>query len=580
MISQFVIPGWMCVGITGLPLVLALFLMIPRLRPLIYRLAGPIALPSALIALIAKPGYFDESVTYLLGVSAGFDQIGRVFLFFTAMIWFFAGVHATGYMKDGPHKARFFACFLIAMTGNFGLTVANDVVSYYSLFALMSFSSYGLVVHSGGALAKRASLVYIVLVVIGEALVFPAAIMGAAGADSVLLPDIRAYLATSPQLPVVALLVLVGFSIKAGVLPLHVWLPLAHPAAPTPASAVLSGCMIKAGVLGWIRFLPLGDAALPAIGEGAAVVGVVTIFWGLGVGLTQSNPKALLAYSSVSKMGFMLLLIGLSLYEPSLWETASMALLVYACFHGLNKGALFLGCSVTSSAKRGVAVYIGLAVLAASFAGFPLLAGSMAKFPFKNVLESSGLPWATALKSLLLLASVLTAFLMARFVVLTRPRGEQGGHKADRLQTAAWWGAILLLVAFPLVLSAFGIFDKASAAFSSKYWWGALWPVLLAGGISYAVIHLGYRAALEIPMGDILGIYQRVLGFMVRLVPTRIRTLITQETNAPLHIRISDEWKQNFWAFFTKGETRLSTWVNGGLIYLILLVAIILTLAS
>jgi len=579
MLPQCVIPGWMCVGVTGLPLILALFLMIPRLRPLVYRLAGPIALPSVLISLIAQPGHFDESVTYLLGVSAGFDQIGRVFLFFTAMMWFFAGIHATGYLKKGANKARFFTCFLMAMTGNFGLTIANDAVAYYTLFALMSFSSYGLVVHSGDALAKRASLVYIVLVVLGEALVFPAVIMGAAGADSVLLPDIRAYFATSSQLPVVALLVLVGFSIKAGVLPLHVWLPLAHPAAPTPASAVLSGCMIKAGVLGWIRFLPLGDAALPAIGQGAAVIGVVTIFWGLCVGLTQSNPKALLAYSSVSKMGFMLLLIGLSLYEPALWKTASMALLVYACFHGINKGALFLGCSVTPSAKRGAAVYIGLAVLTASFAGFPLLAGSMAKFPFKYALEGSGLPWAPAIKSLLLLASVLTAFLMARFIVLARPRGEPDVHEADRLQKAAWWGSILLLVAFPVVLSAFGIFDKASAAFSSKYWWGALWPVLLAGGISYAVIHLGYRAALEIPMGDILGIYTRVLGFIVRLVPIRLRTLITRETSAPLQMGISDEWKQNFWTFFTKSETRLSTWTNGGLIYLALLVAIILILA-
>jgi len=579
MLPQCVIPGWMCVSVTGLPLVLALFLMIPRLRPLIYRLTGPIALPSALIALIAQPGHFDTSVTYLLGVSAGFDQVGRVFLFFTAMMWFFAGVHATGYVK-GPHKARFFACFLIAMTGNFGLTVANDAVAYYTLFALMSFSSYGLVVHSGDALAKRASLVYIVLVVIGEALVFPAAIMCAAGAESVLLPDIRAYLATSPQLPVVALLVLVGFSIKAGVLPLHVWLPLAHPAAPTPASAVLSGCMIKAGVLGWIRFLPLGEAALPTIGQGAAVVGVITIFWGLCIGLTQSNPKALLAYSSVSKMGVMLLLVGLTLYEPELWKTASVAMLVYACFHGINKGALFLGCSVTPSAKRGGAVYVGLAVLAASFAGFPLLAGAMAKFPLKYALKGSGLPWATVINTLLPLTAVLTAFVMARFVVLARPRGEQGGHKADRLQTAAWWGAILLLLAFPLVLSAFGIFDKASAAYSPKYWWGALWPVLLAGGISYAVIRLGYRAAFKIPMGDILGIYERMLSFIVRLVPTCIRNLITRETSAPQQLRITDESKENFWNFFTKGEIRLSTWINGGLIYLALLVAIILLLAS
>ena len=87
-----------------------------------------------------------------------------------------------------------------------------------------------------------------------------------------------------------------------GLVPLHVWLPLAHPAAPMPASAVLSGAIIKAGVIGLIRFLPF-DGALPDWGAVLTAVGLLTAFYGVAVGITQANPKTVLAYSSVSQMG-------------------------------------------------------------------------------------------------------------------------------------------------------------------------------------------------------------------------------------------------------------------------------------
>src|SRR5690606_7309656 len=138
-----------------------------------------------------------------------------------------------------------------------------------------------------------------------------ALITAALATNQTALPAVAAGLADAPRRDLIVGLVLAGFGIKAGALPLHVWLPLAHPAAPTPASAVLSGAMIKAGLLGWLRFLPLGLVALPGWAALLMVLGVVAVFFGAAAGAVQQDAKAVLAYSSISQMGLMI--IGLAI---------------------------------------------------------------------------------------------------------------------------------------------------------------------------------------------------------------------------------------------------------------------------
>jgi hydrogenase-4 component B len=108
-----------------------------------------------------------------------------------------------------------------------------------------------------------------------------------------------------------------GFAVKAGIMPLHVWLPLAHPAAPVAASAVLSGALIKAGLIGWLRLLPLGGAAWPGWGTVFVVVGLTTAIAGALIGVAQTRPKVVLAYSSVSQMGIIATLVGVGLLAPA-----------------------------------------------------------------------------------------------------------------------------------------------------------------------------------------------------------------------------------------------------------------------
>jgi hypothetical protein len=155
---------------------------------------------------------------------------------------------------------RFFGWFLAALAGNLLLLVALDVVVFYLGFALMSFASYGLVVHEGDARAACGPLLHRDG---GDRRgLHHRRAHAARQSGPIDFASLRAASATpGPGTTLIVGLLLVGFGIKAGVFGLHFWLPLAHPVAPAPASAVLSGAMIKAGLVAWMRLLPLGEAA-------------------------------------------------------------------------------------------------------------------------------------------------------------------------------------------------------------------------------------------------------------------------------------------------------------------------------
>ena len=216
----------------GLPLALGIGLAIKRWRPSILRLAPWSALPALAAVIWVSSGEIVSIPWILLEMRLAVDPTGRLFLLFTSLLWLLSGIYAQSYLASDPRRGRFFFFFLLSMAGNFGLIVSQDAVSFYVFFALMSFASYGLVVHNGDSDALQAGRIYIYLVVIGEILLVTALLLQAWTVDSLLLKD---FSNARPKTVIMAL-VLIGFGIKAGALPVHVWLPLAHPAAPTPAS--------------------------------------------------------------------------------------------------------------------------------------------------------------------------------------------------------------------------------------------------------------------------------------------------------------------------------------------------------
>ena len=494
---------WLAPALLPLAAMLLLWRPLRRLEALL-----PLAaLPALAVALFAEPGAVDLPWLFL-GARFGLDETSRVFLLFTAALWLASGLHATGYLHDDPRRRTFWLFWLAAMAGNLGLVLALDAASFYVFFALMSFASYGLVVHARTPEALQAGRVYLALVVLGELALFAAIALAWQAAGSLRFDAIAAALAGSTQRDAVIALTLVGFGIKVGALPLHVWLPLAHPVAPTPASAVLSGAMIKAGLLGWLRLLPLGTIAAPAWGEALIAFGLAAAFAAALAGATQRQAKAALAYSSISQMGFVTVAVGVALAVPAAAAAVVAAAALYAFHHAFAKAALFLGVSLAGAATpwaRGLWM-LGVALPALALAGAPLSSGYAAKAALKAALPADFAGLAAALT----LAAAGTTLVMLRVVWLLRRDAKDGAHAAHAAHApnrAMWAGWGLLVVLSLLGWPAVGrIADLAPT--TAGAWFGSTWPILLGAALATLVAAWQRRTdgglKFTVPPGDLL----------------------------------------------------------------------------
>ncbi len=466
----------------GLPLAMAFALLFPQVRPLLWRMLPLAALPALMLGLLTAGPVSLRADWFVLGLTLGLDPVSRLFVIFTAVLWIAAASAARHWMRDDPRATGFGVFFLMAMSGNLGLILSQDAVGFYAAFALMSFASYGLVIHSRDAGAQWAAKLYIGFVVIGELILFSGLVLAATQAGSILLADMRA--AELSGLTVA--LLLVGFGIKLGVMPLHFWLPPAHGAAPVPASAVLSGAMIKAGLFGIISAVPLGVVALPDHGAAVMAAGMVTVFAAALLGVQRGNAKTVLGFSSVSQMGIIALGLGAALMTPGAWPALMPVLVFLAAHHALAKGALFLGVGAWA-AQKGQAgrmlLTLAWMVPALVLAGAPMTSGALGKEALKAALGAGSPVWLPWLTLALTLSAIATTLLLARalaLIWLNPPKAPDARPEALALPFLALGGGALALPALWPVLDA-GLAAPVLAAEN-----GALWPVAMGATIALA----------------------------------------------------------------------------------------------
>ena len=558
------------------PVVLALIGVIPAFRRHAPWMAVLAALPAFLCALAVPIGATAEFSWLVLKSRFALDATGKSFLLFTSLLWLLSAVFAAGYMAHDEKRFRFLFGFLLAMGGNFGLILAQDMLSYLVAFALMSFAAYSLVVHTQDAEAVRSGRVYIVLVVIGEIFLFSAMVFHAGAGGTLNFQALSGVLSA----PEVAVLLALGFGIKAGAVLLHVWLPLAHTVAPTPASAVLSGSMIKAGLLGWIRFFPPGAGGEAVWGAVFLVAGIMAAFYGVAIGLGQTHPKTVLAYSSISQMGLITVAFGIGLFIGTGVSAAAAGVLLYAFHHALAKGALFLGVGVVGGIEgrspqraRATAV-LGIAALA--LAGAPLTSGAVAKTALKTVTVHLPAGWQEALAVVLPLSAVGTTLLMGRFFYTLRTYTAH--HSVSKTEAFSW---ILLLVLSATVL--FLIPDgrqAAEAMLKPGSLWVSFWPVAAGTALSAAVWFWSRRTGRSIawcpPAGDLLIPIERLSGTAGRLAAAltgkaeaALRTLAQKRTEVGARGKLPriEAWEAGF-----------SRWNHSGLIFAGVVCALLLIL--
>ncbi len=478
-------------SVPAVPLLVASLRVFPRLRKAVPLLAPAAVLPALAVAMTEpSPARLPW---LLLGAELGLDAVGRTFLILTALLWCTAALFSRGYLARDAQRDRFMTYFLLTMAGNLWLVVARDPATFYTAFALMTFAAYGLVVHRRTPEAVRAGRIYIMMAVLGEVCIATGLwLLVSSGTD------VGSAAALQDRSAAMFVLLLAGFGIKAGALPLHVWLPLAHPVAPTPASAVLSGAMIKAGLLGWLRFLPSpGPEAVGAM----IAVGVAGALGGVVFGLTQRDPKTILAYSSVSQMGWMIVAVAALVAAPSQRGVAAAAIALYALHHGLVKGGLFLSTGL-SGPPGGTGPRVrraGQVALALTMAAAPATGGAAAKGAIKGLVPFLPGSWPHILPWLLAAAAAGTALLMIHFLAAAWPDRE-GASTSDSSQWGAWLSLVLAASVLPLAAA-------GGAPWPGPDLPGSLAPLLAGVLVTLAVRRFfrgGGKTVAAMPAGDLL----------------------------------------------------------------------------
>ncbi len=334
---------------------------VPRIAPLIFPLGALGALCVAAAGLLALHGPPVTMISPLglpgLPFHGRLDALSGLFLVLFGLTSVAISLDLAGYRarEHYPVAARIAVQYHILLASLTLVFVAADAYSFLIAWEAMALSSYFLVVtdHRTSA-ARRAGFLYLLIEHIGAlALLTAFAILSAQAPAGPKLPYTFAALHAANPDPTVAGLVFIlaflGFGAKAGLVPLHVWLPQAHPVAPSPISALLSSVLLKVGIYGLLRvaFIMLPTPA-PWWGLTALTVGLATALLGALSSAVQSDMKRLLAYSSVENIGLITAAIGLALLFSAYGLKALAALsLIAALYHCLNhaffKGLLFLG---------------------------------------------------------------------------------------------------------------------------------------------------------------------------------------------------------------------------------------------
>lgn len=425
------------------------------------------------IHLLSSPDTVSKLVLPLglpwIGAGFRLDGLSALFLLVVNFGGAGASLYGLGYGRhdEAPHRVLpFFAAFLAGMNL---VVLADDAFTFLLSWEFMSLASWGLVVsHHRSADSRRAGYVYLVMASFGTLALLLAFGLLAGPAGGFTFDTIRDTAHAPLAVAIVFILMLLGAGSKAGLVPLHVWLPLAHPAAPSHVSALMSGVMTKVAIYGFIRviFDLIGEpawwssAVLIVLGGATAVLGIL-------YALMETDLKRLLACSTIENIGVIFVCLGLALaFRSNAMGWAAALALTAALFHIVNhslfKSLLFFGAGavITATGERNMEKLGGL-IHRMPYTSFLFLVGSVAIsalpplngfvsewLTFQAVLQSPELPqWGLkiivpAVGGLLALSAALAAACFVRaygitFLGRSRSADADRAREVDRFSLSA-----------------------------------------------------------------------------------------------------------------------------------------------
>ena len=357
-------------------------------------------------------------------LSLKIDWLSFPFLLTEEFVTIFAMIYAVGYIKPDDRNHIFYALLLLFSVGMSGTTLANDIFLFYFFWELMLIASALLVVNWGESVKKSAvALKYFIITHLGSLLVLVAFIMvySQSGTDhfSVLWEGVQEHPET---IPLIGTLFLLGFGVKMAVVPFHIWLPDTHSEAPMPVTIMLAAAMLSMGTYGILRFPMsfLTPSQFAMFMLPMMIVGIISEFYGAIMALVETDIKRIIAYSSVSQMGYILFGLG------TLTLSGVVGATLHVIYHAIVKALLFccVGWIIKAVGQRNIQSIRGLSKKlpllttctifgALSIAGVPALA----IFNSEWLIFSSGFqtPY-IGLAILEIIGSILTSAYILRLV--------------------------------------------------------------------------------------------------------------------------------------------------------------------
>jgi formate hydrogenlyase subunit 3/multisubunit Na+/H+ antiporter MnhD subunit len=484
-----VVAAWLGIGVAGIAALRNLAVVARILFPLSAALSAALAG----LALAAMPDTPETAVLAIglpdLPFHLRLDALSAFFLALVGIASAGISIFAAGYFRKGEGTPPGLMCleyhvFLAAMAI---VLLADDAYAFMVSWEMMALSSYFLVTTNHRIPEiQRAGYLYLLIAHIGAIAILLCFGVLQANTGDYTFANMRAQDLSPFWSSCAFLLALFGFGAKAGVLPLHVWLPEAHPAAPSPVSALMSGVMLKTAIYGMLRVtFDLGGTPIWWWGVVALSVGLATALFGVVFAAAQVDMKRLLAYSSIENIGLIVVALGLAIifyaYQMRSLAALAMTALLYHCLnHALFKSLLFLGTGSVlhatherSLGKLGglmrfmpwVAWTVLVGVIAS--AGLPPSNGFASEWLLlQSFLFTGGLP-NPYLKMLVplfaagvVLVAALAGYVMVKFfgvIFLGRPRearleDAQDAGRLERLGLAWLTAGCILLGLFPVTV--------------------------------------------------------------------------------------------------------------------------------
>lgn len=289
------------------------------------------------------------------GITFKTDGFRAVYSIVTAIMWAGTTMFAKEYfLHEKKGLDRYWMFILVTLGATEGVMLSGDLMTAFIFFEILSFTSFTWVIHEETKAAIRAGYTYLFIAVFGGLVLFMGLLMLKHSAGTLAFDQLRDAVQVSgrkKEIFAAAVCILLGFGAKAGMFPLHVWLPKAHPVAPSPASALLSGILTKVGVYGILTMTLQVMTGNEIFGMLVLILGLITMVSGAVLALFSVNLKRTLACSSMSQIGFILTGIAMSVLLAAAGEEEGVVLalsgsMLHMVNHSMIKLTLFMAAGV------------------------------------------------------------------------------------------------------------------------------------------------------------------------------------------------------------------------------------------